>query len=54
LRPALDGVMQIVLDLRSAARARRDYAEADSIRARLAAAGLIVEDTPEGQRWHLA
>ncbi|MCM3887628.1 cysteine--tRNA ligase [Frankia sp. R82] len=54
LRPALDGVMQIVLDLRSAARARRDYAEADAIRARLAAAGLIVEDTPEGQRWHLA
>ncbi|MCM3925658.1 cysteine--tRNA ligase [Frankia sp. AiPs1] len=54
LRPALDGVMQIALDLRSAARARRDYAEADSIRSRLAAAGLIVEDTPEGQRWHLA
>ncbi|CAJ65144.1 Cysteinyl-tRNA synthetase (Cysteine--tRNA ligase) (CysS1) [Frankia alni ACN14a] len=54
LRPALDGVVQIALDLRSAARARRDFAEADSIRSRLAAAGLIVEDTPEGQRWHLA
>ncbi|WP_242419759.1 DALR domain-containing protein, partial [Frankia sp. CpI1-P] len=54
LRPALDGVMQIALDLRSAARARKDYAEADSIRSRLAAAGLIVEDTPEGQRWYLA
>ncbi|THJ76344.1 cysteine--tRNA ligase [Candidatus Frankia alpina] len=54
LRPALDGVMQIALDLRSAARARRDYAGADSIRSRLAAVGLIVEDTPEGQRWHLA
>ncbi|ABD13597.1 cysteinyl-tRNA synthetase [Frankia casuarinae] len=53
-RPALDGAMQVVLDLRSAARARRDYAEADAIRSRLAAAGLIVEDTPEGQRWHLA
>ncbi|WP_239348179.1 cysteine--tRNA ligase [Frankia sp. CiP3] len=54
LRPALDGVMEIVLDLRSAARARRDYAEADGIRARLAAGGIVVEDTPEGQRWHLA
>jgi cysteinyl-tRNA synthetase len=53
LRPALDGVMEIVLDLRSAARARRDYAEADGIRTRLAAAGIIVEDTPEGQRWHV-
>jgi cysteinyl-tRNA synthetase len=54
LRPALDGVMEIVLDLRSAARARRDYAEADGIRSRLSAAGIVVEDTPEGQRWHLA
>ncbi|MDT3441712.1 cysteine--tRNA ligase [Pseudofrankia sp. BMG5.37] len=53
LRPALDGVMEIVLDLRSSARARRDFAEADSIRARLAAADIIVDDTPEGQRWHL-
>ena len=34
LRPALDGVMGILLDLRSAARARRDYTEADSIRNR--------------------
>ncbi|CAO5191147.1 Cysteine--tRNA ligase [Frankia sp. AiPs1] len=54
LRPALDAVMQIVLDLRSAARSRRDYAEADAIRARLEAAGLTIEDTREGQRWHLA
>jgi len=54
LRPALEGVMEIVLDLRSSARSRRDYAEADSIRARLGAAGIVVDDTPEGQRWHLA
>ncbi len=53
LRPALDGVMEIVLDLRSAARARRDFAEADEIRSRLGGAGITVEDTPEGQRWHL-
>ncbi|WP_018637406.1 cysteine--tRNA ligase [Parafrankia elaeagni] len=54
LRPALDGVMDVLLDLRSAARARRDYSEADSIRSRLAAAGVVIEDAPEGQRWHLA
>jgi cysteinyl-tRNA synthetase len=53
LRPALNSVMEIVLDLRSAARARRDYAEADGIRSRLVAGGIVVEDTPEGQRWHL-
>jgi len=55
LRPALEGVMEIVLDLRSSARARRDFAEADSIRARLKdEAGIAVEDTPEGQRWHVS
>ncbi|EFC79492.1 cysteine--tRNA ligase [Parafrankia sp. EUN1f] len=54
LRPALDSVMGILLDLRSSARARRDYTEADSIRSRLAASGVVIEDTPEGQRWHLA
>jgi cysteinyl-tRNA synthetase len=54
LRPALEGVMEIVLDLRSSARARRDYSEADSIRNRLHNAGIDVEDTPEGRRWHLA
>jgi cysteinyl-tRNA synthetase len=54
LRPALDSVVQILLDLRSAAKSRRDYAESDAIRSRLEAAGLVLEDTPEGQRWHLA
>ncbi|WP_045876616.1 cysteine--tRNA ligase [Pseudofrankia sp. DC12] len=53
VRPALDGVMQIVLDLRSAARARGDYTESDSIRDRLRDAGVIVDDTGEGHRWHL-
>ena len=53
LRPVLDQVMEVLLDVRSAARARRDYAEADAIRSRLAAAGIVVEDTPEGQRWRL-
>ncbi|WP_242423965.1 DALR domain-containing protein, partial [Frankia sp. EI5c] len=54
LRPALDAVMGVLLDLRSAARSRRDYTEADSIRSRIGAAGVVIEDTPEGQRWHLA
>lgn len=45
--------MQIVLDLRSAARARGDYTESDSIRDRLRDAGVIVDDTGEGHRWHL-
>jgi cysteinyl-tRNA synthetase len=37
---------------RQAARARRDFAEADAIRAELAARGIAVEDTAHGPRWY--
>jgi cysteinyl-tRNA synthetase len=36
---------------REAARARRDFAEADRIRGALAAEGVAIEDTPAGPRW---
>jgi cysteinyl-tRNA synthetase len=31
----------------------RDYAAADAIRDHLQAAGVLIEDTPEGPRWEL-
>jgi cysteinyl-tRNA synthetase len=37
---------------RQAARARRDYATADRLRAQVEAMGAVVEDTREGVRWH--
>jgi cysteinyl-tRNA synthetase len=37
---------------REAARARRDFAEADRIRAELLVEGIEIEDTKEGPRWH--
>ncbi len=37
---------------RKAARARRDFAAADAIRADLVARGVILEDTPAGTRWN--
>ena len=41
------------MEQRQAARERKDYAAADAIRDRLAAAGIVIEDTPRGPRWEL-
>jgi len=39
------------LDARRAARSRRDFAEADRIRAELSEKGIVIEDTPAGVKW---
>ncbi|MBY5160937.1 cysteine--tRNA ligase [Salsipaludibacter albus] len=39
---------------RTAARDDRDFARADAIRDQLAAAGVVVEDRPNGSRWYLS
>ena len=52
-RSALDALVRDLLDSRAAARKERDFATADEIRARLAGAGVAVEDTPDGARWAL-
>ena len=44
----------VALEERTEARARKDFAAADRIRDRLTAAGIAVEDTPDGPRWTLA
>jgi len=46
-------LVELLLELREQARARRDFTAADGIRERLAAAGIVVEDTSEGTRWHV-
>jgi len=48
-----DGLVQLALEQRTAARARKDYASADAIRNQLGALGVQVEDTPQGTRWEL-
>jgi cysteinyl-tRNA synthetase len=42
---------QRLLDARAQARAERRFADADGIREQLAQRGIVVEDTPQGQRW---
>ena len=51
LRTVVDGLVQLLLDQRTAARQARDFATADAIRDRLGALGVAVEDTPGGARW---
>jgi cysteinyl-tRNA synthetase len=43
-----------LVNQRQAARGRRDFAAADRIRDELAAAGFVIEDTPQGPRWEKA
>ncbi|MFL6139865.1 MAG: cysteine--tRNA ligase [Frankiaceae bacterium] len=54
LEKVVDALVRVALDARAEARARRDFAAADSIRDRLESAGVVVEDTAEGTRWRLA
>jgi cysteinyl-tRNA synthetase len=54
LRAALDAMVHDALQARTAARQAKDYAAADAIRGRLTAAGIAVEDTPDGPRWTLS
>lgn len=51
---ALDALVQAELAQRTQARADKDFARADAVRDRLAAAGIAVTDTPEGPKWSLA
>jgi cysteinyl-tRNA synthetase len=48
---APDAEEQRWLDERAAARAARDFGQSDHLRAQLAARGIEVDDTPQGQRW---
>lgn len=51
LHRATDALIQALLQQRTAARAARNFAEADLIRDNLAAAGFAIEDTSDGPVW---
>jgi len=54
LSSALDGVIQLALAQRTAARERKDFAASDQIRDGLAALGITIEDTAQGPRWSIS
>lgn len=46
-----NALMEILIDIRQEARQNKNYAQADALRDKLAGAGIILEDTPQGVRW---
>ena len=53
-RMSLAPELERLLEERAAARANRDWARSDALRKELAANEVLVEDTPDGQRWKRA
>ena len=49
-----DKLMQLIIGIRQDARAAKNWAVADKIRDELKAAGIVLEDTPQGVRWKRA
>jgi cysteinyl-tRNA synthetase len=53
LQQVVEAIVPALLEARQAARDRKDFAESDRIRDALGAAGVVVEDTASGPRWHV-
>jgi len=47
----IDSLVEGLLEQRQEARATKDFATADRVRDQLTAAGIDIEDTPQGARW---
>ncbi len=49
-----DAEIEALVAARTAARAEKNWAESDRIRDELKARGIVIEDTPQGAKWHRA
>jgi cysteinyl-tRNA synthetase len=50
----VEGLIELLLELRDQARAEKAFDRADAIRARLLDIGVSIEDTPAGTRWRIS
>ena len=50
----IDGLMQMIIDIRKEAKAQKNWALSDKIRDELKAAGIQLKDTKDGCEWTLA
>ena len=48
---SLEGVMEILLEIRAKAKANKDFATSDMIRDKLKAVGIAVMDGKDGASW---
>lgn len=53
LNDALNGVMDLVINLRNTAKANKDFATSDEIRNKLTASKIQLKDTKEGTTWNI-
>jgi len=51
---SLDDEIEALIAARNEARKNKNWAEADRIRDELKAQGIVLEDTPQGVKWHRA
>ncbi len=49
-----DAQIEAMIEARRVARTEKNWAESDRIRDELKAMGIVVEDTPQGMKWHRA
>jgi cysteinyl-tRNA synthetase len=49
----VEGLMQLIIDLRKNARAMKDFGTSDQIRDALAGLGISLKDTRDGTTWEI-
>jgi len=49
----VEGLMDIILDIRQRYREAKEWAQADALRRRLTELGIAVDDRPEGPTWRV-